>query len=259
MQLGPATDLFHATVNHMIDIVVANAETTAAEAVAQGIPPQRVRVIRGGVALPPTFTPEERRTQRRALGASDDEFLIGSVGNLRPMKRQDLLIDAFARLLPSHANLRLVLVGDGELRPQIEQQIRRLGLEQRVFLYGTGTDLPRLYDAFDLFVQASNSEGLPNVLLEASASGLAIVATAAGGSGELVHDGKTGLLVPVDDLDLLSEGMRTAIDDAQLRLRLGAAARHQIERDYGMERFAQEYSDLYQEQLAARRRRPVPR
>jgi glycosyltransferase involved in cell wall biosynthesis len=254
MPLGPATELFHATVHRMIDVVVANADVTAREAVAQGVPPERIRVIRGGVAEPPTYTPEERQARRQRLGASDDDLLIGSVGNLRPMKRQDLLIDAFAHLLPRHPDLRLVLVGDGELRPRIEAQIKALGLESRVLLYGRATDLSALYDAFDLFVQSSNSEGLPNVLLEASASRLAIVATAAGGTGELVIDGDTGLLVPVDDLDRLTDGMRMAIEDVELRRRLGESAHRLIERDYGMERFAREYSDLYQEQLAFRRR-----
>ena len=168
------------------------------------------------------------------------------------MKRQDLLIDAFAQLVAKHHELRLVLVGDGDLRPHIEQQIERCGLGGRVVLTGSATDLPPLYDAFDLFVQASNSEALPNVLLEASAAALPIVATAAGGSGELVRDGETGLLVPVDNLDYLTSAMHRAISDADLRRRMGAAARAVIERDYGMDRFAREYADLYREQLAAK-------
>ena len=169
------------------------------------------------------------------------------------MKRQDLLIDAFARLLPEHRALRLVLVGDGELRPAIERQIQELGLADRVVLFGTATDMPPLYDAFDLFVQASNSEGLPNVLLEASAAGLPIVATAAGGTGEVVRDGETGLLVPVDDVDELGSAVRRAIVDEGLRRQMAATARREVERDYGMERFVREYAALYRELLSTAR------
>ena len=169
------------------------------------------------------------------------------------MKRQDLLIDAFARLLPQHPGLRLVLVGDGDLRPRIEQQIELLGLDDRVWLTGIASELPRLYHAFDLFVQASNSEGLPNVLLEASAAALPMVATAAGGSDEVVHDGQTGLLVPIDDLDALTSAIHRAITDSDLRRVIGAAARELIEREYGMERFVHEYADLYRQQLSAKR------
>lgn len=251
MRIGGATRLLEAAVNRLTDVVVANAEITAADAIRrQGLPPSKVRIIRGGVEMPRAFDQNERRSSRAALGASDEHFLIGCVGNFRSMKRQDLLIDAFARLLPGSERLRLVLVGDGALRPQIELQVKRLGLEGRVTLFGSATDLPPLYDAFDLFVQASNSEALPNVLIEASAAGLPIVATAAGGSAELIRDGETGLLVPVDDLDGLTSAMHRAIGDPGLRARLGSSARGLVERDYGMERFVREYAELYRELLA---------
>jgi glycosyltransferase involved in cell wall biosynthesis len=253
VSFGPATGPLYRAVNRLTDVVVANAEITAADVVRQGVPPGRVRVIRAGVELPRPFSAAERRTQRAALGASDDDFLIGCVGNFRSMKRQDLLIAAFARLLPEHRQLRLVLVGDGGLRPRIEEQIAALGLGGHILLTGTASDLPPLYDAFDLFVQASNSEGLPNVLLEASAAALPIVATAAGGSGEVVVDGSTGLLVPVDDLDRLTAAIHRAISDAELRRAMGAAARELVVRDYGMDRFIRAYADLYQEQLMAKR------
>jgi glycosyltransferase involved in cell wall biosynthesis len=254
MRLGPATPQLNAVVHRLIDVLVANAEITAADAIEEGMPARSVRIIRGGVELPKSFTVAERQAQRAALGATEDEFLIGCVGRFRSMKRQDLLIDALARLLPSHSNLRLVLVGDGELRPKIERHIEALGLGQRVTLFGTATDLPPLYSAFDLVVQASNSEALPNVLLEASASARPIVATAAGGTGEVIRDGVTGLLVPVDDLDSLVSAIDRLVADADLRDRMGAAARALVEHEYGMDRFVREYADLYREQLAAKRR-----
>ena len=253
-QVGPATGLLYATVNRLTDVVVACADITAADAIhAQRVPAGKVRVIRAGVELPRPFEAVERRAQRSALGATEGDLLIGCVGNFRTMKRHDLLLDAFARLIARHRHLRLVLVGDGDLRSRIEQQIDQLGIKDRVVLTGSVADLPPLYDAFDLFVQASNSEGLPNVLLEAAAGRLPIVATAAGGSGEVIHDGETGILVPVDDTDKLVAGLDRAIVDADLRRRLGAAARELIERDYGMEKFAQQYADLYRELLEAKR------
>jgi glycosyltransferase involved in cell wall biosynthesis len=253
-RFGPASGVIDALVNRMTDLVVANARITADDAIRGGVPRHKVRVIRGGVRLPPSFSAAERRRQRSTLGARDEHFLIGSVGNFRPMKRQDLLLDAFAQLLPDQPQLRLVLVGDGDLRPRLERRIEALGLRGHVHLTGSVADIAPVYDAMDLFVQASNSEGLPNVLLEASAAGLPIVATAAGGSGELVQDDMTGLLVPVDDLDRLARAIRLAVADADLRRRLGAAAREAVERDYGMDRFFGEYAQVYREQLEAKRR-----
>ena len=253
IRLGRATPLLDSLVTRLTDVVVANAEITADYARrGQGVPDEKVRIIRGGVNVPPEFTEAERRARRTELGAAEDTFLIGCVGTFRSMKRQDLLLDAFARLLPNRPELRLVLVGDGEMRPRIEQKIESLGLEDRVMLFGFATDLPPLYDAFDLFVQASNNEALPNVLLEASASRLPIVATDAGGTKELIRDGETGLLVPTDDAEKLTAAMHRAISDPDLRRRLGGAAYAQVVRDYGMERFAREYADLYREQLAAK-------
>lgn len=248
--LGPATTVLHATVNRLTDVVVANAEIIAADVIRdQGMSPSRVRVIHNGVEIPQAFTQAARRAQRAALGATDKSFIIGCVGNFRTMKRHDLLITAFARLLPEHPHLRLVLVGDGDLRPQIESQLASQGLVNHVVLTGTVGELPPLYDAFDLFVQASNSEGLPNVLLEASAAGLPIVATDAGGSREVVRDGETGILVQPDDLDAIIAAMRQAVVDEGLRRTLGSAARELIVREFGMDRFIREYAELYREQL----------
>ena len=252
-RMGVATRPLYASVNRLTDVVVACADITAADAVRlQRVPADKVRVIRGGVTLPRAFSPDQRRAQRIALQATDADFVIGCVGNFRTMKRHDLLLVAFARILPAYPHLRLVLVGDGDLRPKIEEQIEHLGIGHRVFLTGSATDLPPLYDAFDLFVQASNSEGLPNVLLEAAASRLPIVATAAGGSGEVVRDGETGLLVPIDDEGRLAAALDLSIRDAELRARLSTAARALIEREYGMERFGREYAELYQELLEAK-------
>jgi glycosyltransferase involved in cell wall biosynthesis len=109
-----------------------------------------------------------------------------------------------------------------------------------------------MYGAFDLVAQASRSEGLPNVLLEAAAAGCPIVATDAGGSREIVVDGRTGLLVPTGDVEALAEALGRAIDDPELRRRIGVAARAHVAGSFGMDRFAREYGDLYEELAAAR-------
>jgi glycosyltransferase involved in cell wall biosynthesis len=252
MGAGAAGRLLDAAVFRLTDAVVANARITAEDARRQGVPADKVRLVRGGVRPAPVFSPAQRHSHRAALGVEADDFLIGCVGNFRAMKRQDLLVAAYARLLPEHPRARLVLVGDGELRPQLEGQLRTLGLADRVILFGTATDLAPLYDAFDLFVQASNSEGLPNVLLEASSAGLPIVATDAGGTHEVIEDGRTGLLVPIDDEEALTGAMHRAMGDPELRQRLGTAARDLIATEYGMDRFFREYRELYRALLATR-------
>ncbi len=186
------------------------------------------------------------------MHAADDDFVIGCVGNYRDIKRHALLVDAFAVLAAERADLRLVLVGEGDMRPSLERQVRALGLEDRVRLHGTELKPRPMYGAFDVVVQSSMSEGLPNVLLEAAAAGRPIVATAAGGSGEIVIDGETGLLIPVEDREALIRGLRRMVEDAELRRRTGAAARRHVDERFGMGRYVREWGDLYEELAASK-------
>ena len=109
-----------------------------------------------------------------------------------------------------------------------------------------------LYAAFDIVVQASSREGLPNALHEAGAAGRAIVATAAGGSGEIVLDGRTGLLTPVADRTELVRALHILVSDPDLRERLGLAARQHVAATFSMDRFVAEFAQLYEEQAASK-------
>ena len=250
---GPLERMVNALAGRMTDVVVANSAAVAARAVSGGVSPEKVRIIRNGVIVPEPASEAERTARRHDIGVDDpSEIVIGCVANYSPVKRHDLIIEAFAAVHDHDPSLRLVLVGEGPMRPALEQQIRGLGLESRVRLHGTELNPELIYPAFDLAVQASSREGLPNALLEAGAAGRPMVATAAGGSGEVVIDGRTGLLVPVDDGAALARAIRHAVSDAGLRQRLGRAAREHVAATFGMERFVAEFAVLYEEQVAAR-------
>lgn len=251
---GPLERTVASLVGRLTDVVVANSAAVASNAVdVGGVAPEKIRVIRNGVVVRPPVSAAARLARRRALGIDDpDEIVIGCVANYSPVKRHDLLIEAFAALPDPGRPLRLVLVGDGPLRPALERQIRELGLEERVRLHGLELDPEPLYAAFDIVVQASNREGLPNALLEAGAAGRPIVATAAGGSGEIVLDGRTGLLVPVEDRPALVSALHALVVDPDLRERLGVAARAHVTLTFGMDRFVAEVANLYEEQAASK-------
>lgn len=243
-------------VERLTDVVVANSAAAAENAINEGVTPQKIRIIRNGVLRRPRVQASERQARRRALGLNDpDEVVIGCVANYLPVKRHDLLIEVFANLLGQGHPLRLVLVGEGPLRPALERQIRDLGLEARVRLHGSALEPEPLYAAFDIVVQTSRREGLPNALLEAGAAGRAIVATAAGGSGEIVLDGRTGLLVPVDDRLALERSVYRLVSDSSLRERLGVTAREHVTTTFGMDRFVAEFANLYEEQALSRVKR----
>jgi glycosyltransferase involved in cell wall biosynthesis len=251
---GPLSPSIDRVMRRGTDVVVANSEAAARYAVAMHrTDPRRLRVIRNGVAPAGTASLDGRAAIRAGFGAGAEDVVIGCVANLRPEKRHDLLLGAFAGVLAERPSSRLVLVGDGPERPRIEREIARLGIVTRVHLTGNVLDARPLYAGFDVVVQASDTEGLPNAILEAAAAGLPIVATDAGGTAEIVTDGETGILVPVGSLERLTLGIRDLARDDELRARLGTAASTRTRIAFGMDRFVREFGELYESLVEARR------
>ena len=209
--------------------VISNTRA-GAELVARrcAVPVQGIDIVPNGLDLPPLPAPSERLAARRGLGLPDDAMLLLFVGRLVPEKNLPLLMDALSRLSPSQRPL-LWLAGEGPERRRIESDIARLGLEGGVRLLGERSDTPLLMQAADLLVLPSREEGLSNVLLEAMASGLPVIATAVGGSPELIEDQVTGRLLPSNDAAALATAIGALAADAEERARLARAARAQAE------------------------------
>lgn len=200
------------------------------ELLRRGARPERVTTVLNGID-PAAFRRDPARSPavRSALGLAPGDVVLGSVGRLEPQKRFDRLLEVFAALRQDRPGLRLVLVGEGSVRAELETAARRLGVEQDCRLLGHRTDVPDLHHAFDLFVQSSDYEGTPNVVLEAMALETPVVATSAGGTAELIEDGEHGLIVPTGDAGRLSEAIERALDDREATARRTAAARVRVE------------------------------
>jgi glycosyltransferase involved in cell wall biosynthesis len=235
------------------DAIVANSQAVIDDVVArEGLARERLRLIRNGVEIPAPLAEPERAALRARFGVGPAELLVGTVANLKPAKGVGHIVEVAAAIAAAVPEARFRVIGEGYQRPELEARIAALGLGSRVVLAGQVPDARTLYGAFDLAVHASDAEGLPNAVLEAAAAGRAIVATAAGGTGEIVLDGQTGLLVPVGDRAALAAGIVRLARDPELRARLGAAARERAASQFGMERFVAETAALYEE-LAVRR------
>jgi len=221
--------------------------------VRHGTRPERVEVVLNGID-PRKFrrVPEQRASARATFGYNPDHVVIGSVGRLEPQKRFDLLISAFARLRETHPALRLIIAGDGSERRALEQQIEQLGLGAECRLPGHHADIVGFHHALDLFVQSSVYEGTPNVILEAMAMETPIVATAAGGTAELLRADIDGLIIEPGDVDALYAAVKSVLEDRTAAAARVSAARSRVEGALSFDARMTAVERIYEELMADR-------
>jgi len=214
-----------------------------------GVREDRVSVIPIGVRVPAEPTREEREQTRQAVrqrfGLPDDCSLVMHVGSFTSEKNHRELLGAFARVVEEAPSSRLLLVGDGLLRAQIETNVRELRLDGRVVLAGVVPDAAEIMVAADVLVLPSLREGLPGVILEAAAAGVPAVAYDVGGVSEVVEDGASGMVVAVGDVESLSSRLSQLLGDEVLRQRLGAEARRRVEQTYTLEKVGDQFEEVY--------------
>lgn len=215
-----------------------------------GFPRDRIEIIPNGVELD-DFTPGlSRDAARRAARLPDEGALIVSIARFHPVKDQATLVRGFAAAIRHVPHARLILAGDGPLKPELEQLARTLGVSGRVHFLGVRTDVPLLLQAADVFCLTSLSEAASLTVLEAMAAARPIVLTDVGGNPELVRDGHEGLLVPRGDTDAVGAAMVRLLTDRRLAQRLSAAAASRARSEYPLSATIGRYYQLYEE-LAA--------
>jgi glycosyltransferase involved in cell wall biosynthesis len=235
-----------------VDTFIAASQAIRFILVDDGIPADRIDVVHDGVneALIDKQPPVDAHA---AFWLPAGAPLVGNVAALVPHKGQRHLIGAAARVVRRIPNARFLIVGEGELRPALERQIKDLGLERHVVLTGFRQDALGLMKSFDLSVMSSITEGLGSSVLEAMACGRAVVATRAGGLPEAVEDGETGLLVPPRDDAALEAAIVRLLEDAALRERFGRAGRARISQHFSVDHLVTETLRVYESRLRARR------
>ncbi len=216
------------------DAVISNSRAGArVTAEKTAIDERRIDVILNGIDIPDLLSGSHRRSARQLHGISDARVTGLFVGRLVVEKNLPLLLDAMAHI-PAEQRPQLLLAGDGPLAWQIDEQIERLDLAADVVRLGERTDTRWLMQFCDFLVLPSREEGLSNVILEAMAARLAVLASDAGGNPELVENGRTGVLFRSDDAAELATKLQELSADAELRAQLGAAAREAAQRDYSL-------------------------
>jgi len=211
------------------------------------IPASRLHLVYNGIDVQEmSAAREERQAARQELGLGPADRAVISVGRLSHEKDYATLLRALAAL----PGPRLLLVGHGPARGELERLTGELGLGERVAFLGERSDVPRLLAACDLFALSSLTEGISMALLEAMAGGLPVAATAVGGTPELVIPGETGLLVPPGDPAALAQAMGALLADPERSQAYGQAGARRVAERFSLEAMAKAYVELYRLGLA---------
>ena len=228
-----------------VDCFIAISEAVRERLVSDGIPRAKTTVVHEGVDV-------ERIAHLPAANVHAAFYLpthapiVGNIGALVPQKGQQHLIDAAAIVVRAVPDVRFVICGDGELRPALEEQIRRRHLERHVFLAGFRADVLELLKGFDLFALSSLHEGMCTSLVDAMAASKAAVATSVGGVPEVMADGETGYLVPPRDHDAMAARIVELLENDALRKRMGAAALQRARDTFTVDRMVEGTMAVYQ-------------
>ena len=222
------------------DAVVAVARPLAEQLIRGGVPAHRVHVVQN--AWQETAPPLDRPTARRALGLSEDGFVIGWVGRLSGEKGPDVLLDALVQL--SDLSVCVSLVGNGREHRWLAARARQLGVERQVRWHGVVPDAGRRFAAFDVFVLCSRTEGTPIVLFEAMAAGVPIIATRVGGVPDVVSPAEATLVAP-DDPGALAAAIRAVYDNPAAAHARAHRARERLLRDFTVAPCLGRYTAIY--------------
>lgn len=221
------------------------------------VPPGRVSQVCNGVDTA-RFTPAAGERPPIPGCPFDDprHWIVGSVGRMQAVKDQATLARAFVRALELRPalkdSLRLVLVGDGPLKPQCLQILEQAGVADLAWLPGERADVEQVLRGLDCFVLSSLAEGISNTILEAMATGLPVIATAVGGNAELVSHGVTGEIVGAGDAQAIATSLLGLAENPARAAQIGRAGRADAEQRFGLQPMVAAYQSLYERQLAQR-------
>jgi len=213
------------------------------------IAPEKVRVIYNAVDVE-RFAAVRQEKNRLLPAIADGSKVIAVLANMyNRVKGHDCLISSARTVCEHEPDVVFLLIGDGTERPRLEAQTRDAGLEKKVVFLGRRTDVPELLACCDLSVLPSEAEAFPNALLESMSAGLPVVATAVGGSKEVIENGQNGLLVPPGNPEVLAGAILRLVRDPRLAMKLAVTGLGDVRRHFSFGRLIAEVEELYKEPL----------
>ncbi len=244
------------TDRHLATRVTANS-LAVREALAQrsGAPAEAITLLYNGIDLRKIETANRGLAKRQELGLPPNALAIGVIANIRAAKGHHYLLEAFNRVAPLFPQAYLLIcgfAGDAGLLDRLQRLAAAGGAAERVWFMNSRNDIPEILHALDIVVSPSLSEGFSNAILEAMAAGKSVIATCVGGSPEQIIDGHTGLLVPPQDAAALEQALLKLFRSPGLRLKMGKAAQHHVQKNFSVAMMARNHTQLYDDLLRAR-------
>jgi len=226
--------------------VVGCSDHTSAQLIRyEKISPAKIVTIPNGIDGSRFTQGIDKAHKRKELGIHPDGDIIGVAVRLSDQKGITYLLKAMPEILKTHPHTTVVIAGDGDLRADLEQEAKTLGISNNVVFCGTRKDIPELLQLFDIYALPSKWEGLPMIILEAMASDCAVVATDVGGNGTAIIDGKTGLLIEPENVKALTAALNRLLTDKNLRKQLAGNARQRFDAIFSAETMTRKYEQLY--------------
>ena len=232
-----------------VDRMVSVSESTSRFCVeVEGIRPEKLITIPNGIDLDAFQSARSKNPSvhlRKQIGVDPDSIVIITVARLHPQKGHRYLLNAVPAVVAQAPKAVFVLVGDGQLRGEIEESVIKRGIDRYVRILGRRDDVPDLLHISDLFVLPSLWEGMPNAVLEAMAAGLPVVATRVDGTPEVVMHGVTGLLVPPGDAAGLADAIIRVLNDPDRRSSMGREGLRRVKEVFSTTQYVNGFTKLY--------------
>lgn len=233
-----------------LDVLVTNSISAADQVQEFRLTTAAIRLVPNGVYMPEPINPIQQSRLKSELGCSNTDSLIGTIGRIDNNKNHFMLLRAFTLLTEKWPNLRLVIIGDGPLKSQLARMADKLGVASKIRFPGAIPTAARYFPAMDVCCLTSYTEGMPNVVMEAAAAGLPVVATRCGDTVDLIEHGVSGYLVEPDDEVGMSACLDLLLANPENRFRMGQAGREKMRSQFSIEAMVARMTQVYDEVLA---------
>lgn len=236
--------------NRKMDRVIAVSHAIRKQLIEErNVKPEKVMTIQYGVDLK-RFSSKNRKLKKYDIGCAQNSLIIGTVARFTRQKGHTYLINAAPQIVEKFPHVRFVFIGDGPLRFDLENQIKKLKIEKYFKFLGFRQDVEDLLQLFDIFLLPSLYEGLPNVVLEAMASAKPVIATAVDGTVEAVETGITGFLIPSEKPEAISKTINFLLKDPQKIRAMGEKGRKRAKLYFSMEKQIKQFEEMYDSLIA---------